>query len=433
MTTNQEDKKNDTLESQETSSSHDSSAMETPEPPITKRQLRWLATVAISLVLLFLSPNIIADYLTSRLLVLPSSLRHSSRKLKLPYRNIPILFRGEKNLLLQGWLFTSSHPNKRLLFYLHDLGADHEEGRDIIRYLLAYGFDVFAFDQRGHGLSEGKIALHPLYQSRDVGRAYRLLRKMYPRRWRQNYGMIGKGFGATAALLFAARDSHFRVMIAVNPLLDFPSYLELKLKKYPKLIRNLTIKRVKRAGHIDFFHSSPLNKTRYYRRLDTLFIYEKNFFIPPKDRNFCNKKGSLCQKMTYAAKKGRSWWRSLSKSQQLEVTYFLKRPLGLPAPKRARIPKWHSFRKTAHLRKRKIRRKSLHRRKKRSSKTNFLLKKVVPSALKIAGTLGAPSKLKLIPSKKSPTSRKARSSKKSPTSRKARSSKKSPTSRKVQP
>jgi fermentation-respiration switch protein FrsA (DUF1100 family) len=72
-------------------------------------------------------------------------------QLETPYEEV--FFKNEEGLALHGWFFVGKKD--RTLLYLHGNAGNIGDRVDKIRFLKGLGWNIFAFDYRGYGLSQG--------------------------------------------------------------------------------------------------------------------------------------------------------------------------------------------------------------------------------------------------------------------------------------
>jgi pimeloyl-ACP methyl ester carboxylesterase len=244
---------------------------------------------------------------------------------------VPLIFWGEGQTLLQGWLFAARPPiHRRLVLVLHDFARDQRDAYEIIRDLRNHGLCVFVYDQRGHGISQGKIGKQPQWLANDLRMAYQYIHRLYPNRWDRQTAVIGEGIGADAALLAAAREHYFQPVVAVNPMLDFKAALEQDLRAYPQWLIDLTTKRISLVAQINYNNSSPLQQSQRLSQT-RLYMLSPRTSEPNIHKQFCSKVGGLCQHAYLPVAQSLFWWHNLSSAQRDKLVVFVMQYLQIHA------------------------------------------------------------------------------------------------------
>jgi len=83
------------------------------------------------------------------------------------YENI--YFKSIDDLTLHGWLFPAQQEAKALILFLHGNAQNISTHSSAVHWLTKHQFDVFIFDYRGYGLSEGTPQLSMIMQ--DISKA----------------------------------------------------------------------------------------------------------------------------------------------------------------------------------------------------------------------------------------------------------------------
>jgi fermentation-respiration switch protein FrsA (DUF1100 family) len=113
--------------------------------------------------------------------------------LDLPFEDI--WFTSADSIRLHGWLIPASSP-KHLLLFCHGNAGNISHRLDNIRLLHNMGINVFIFDYRGYGRSQGHISEKGFYQDSEA--AYKVARK-----WAGQNGaklvVFGRSLGGIAA------------------------------------------------------------------------------------------------------------------------------------------------------------------------------------------------------------------------------------------
>lgn len=166
---------------------------------------------------------------------LPSSLGCEYEEVAFPSR--------VDGLRLRGW-FLPARPAEaaRSVILLHG----HERHRadptigilDLAAMLVDRGYNVLAFDMRGHGESAGDFKSFGFFETRDLlGAVDYLERRGGAGQW---IGVVGFSMGAATAILAAADEPRIRAVVADSCFADFRELLEEALPRYSGLPSPLT-------------------------------------------------------------------------------------------------------------------------------------------------------------------------------------------------
>jgi hypothetical protein len=130
-----------------------------------------------------------------------------------------VRFRGFDGTSLRGMLLASSRPYKGTVVFCHEFASDMYSCGRYARPLVEAGFNVFAFDFRGHGESSCGKRYRPLQwpsdkEMEDVLGACAYVESMLRSEGRAaEVGLFGISRGAGAALLAASTDPHVKAII----------------------------------------------------------------------------------------------------------------------------------------------------------------------------------------------------------------------------
>ena len=129
---------------------------------------------------------------------------------ELPHEDV--VFRSD-GLLLKGWLFHANGARRGLIVHLHGVADNRGSGVGIAQRFVPKGYDVFTYDSRAHGESEGEECRYGFYEKRDLSRALDAIRA-------EEAVLFGSSLGAAVALQAAAEDRRVRGVIAQSPFSD---------------------------------------------------------------------------------------------------------------------------------------------------------------------------------------------------------------------
>lgn len=129
---------------------------------------------------------------------------------KVPFDNFNVEGAG---IRLKGWWFHAEGTKRGTVVYLHGTADNRTSGIGIADHFLAKGFDVWAYDSRAHGESEGYECTYGYYEKRDLSRVLDLIEV-------QPIIVLGVSLGAAVALQTAADEPRIAGVVAVAPFSD---------------------------------------------------------------------------------------------------------------------------------------------------------------------------------------------------------------------
>lgn len=173
----------------------------------------WVLLAQRALLFALIIPYLAAVFLTYR----PKVILSGNPKANLGLSFAPVQFITRDNLTLAGWWFPAARKTdapdvdpdfpwgQHAVVLCHGIGSSKERGLILANYLVARGFNVLAFDFRGHGQSEGNFTSYGSRERYDVLAAVQWIKANHPEEARRIFG-IGVNTGA-AALVAAAADA----------------------------------------------------------------------------------------------------------------------------------------------------------------------------------------------------------------------------------
>lgn len=134
----------------------------------------------------------------------------------IPHENLS--FEGD-GVRLRGWRFPAQSARRGLLVYLHGFGDDRRGAVGIAQRFTPQGFEVIAYDSRGHGQSEGKDCTYGVFEKKDLSR-------VLDRETDGPVVLIGGSLGAAVALQCAADDRRVSLVVAIAAFSDLRTVVE---------------------------------------------------------------------------------------------------------------------------------------------------------------------------------------------------------------
>ena len=230
--------------------------------------------VSISIILFFVGPIILlqprrrtADFY--RNLGLPTT----PSELKLPYEEINVI--TADGLKLNSWLIKSPVLSKGTIIYLHGVADCKIDGIRHAKFWHDLHYNVFLYDARRHGDSDGKFCTYGFYEKHDV---ITIIDYLVSRSDLQlgKIGVFGTSMGAAVALQAAAIDHRITAVVAENSFATlrsiFDDYQQRMIKLPFHFLRNIVIIRSELMANFKASEVSPLDAVRHIS-IPILFIY----------------------------------------------------------------------------------------------------------------------------------------------------------------
>ncbi|MDO8445833.1 MAG: alpha/beta hydrolase [Deltaproteobacteria bacterium] len=79
-----------------------------------------------------------------------------------------VSFKAPDGVKLHGWFFKANSGSLGTILVMHGNAENISTHINSVLWLVKEGFDVFAFDYRGYGLSEGKTTVHGVHLDADA-------------------------------------------------------------------------------------------------------------------------------------------------------------------------------------------------------------------------------------------------------------------------
>jgi uncharacterized protein len=120
-----------------------------------------------------------------------------------------------EDFVLKGWWAKAQLPRRGLVVWLHGVGDNKDSAEGLVERWTKKGFDVAAYDSRGHGSSGGKLCTYGYFEKDDVKRVLDVLAKAGADADRTV--LMGFSMGAAIALQAAPLDGRVRAVAALAP------------------------------------------------------------------------------------------------------------------------------------------------------------------------------------------------------------------------
>jgi len=146
---------------------------------------------------------------------------------------------SSENLKLKGWFIDRNSDLTIIPLHGYTVSRwDEVYMKDIIKILAEEGFNVFAFDFRAHGESEGKHTTLGDKEIKDVMSAIDFLNEKYPEKC-MKIGIIGYSMGGAIALKIAALENRVACAVADSPFVSMEKTGPRGLKYFANLPKSL--------------------------------------------------------------------------------------------------------------------------------------------------------------------------------------------------
>lgn len=193
--------------------------------------------------------------------------------LGLTYEEINVI--TDEGMKLNSWLIKAPSPANGTLLYLHGVADCKIDGIRHAKLLHDHHYNVFLYDARRHGSSDGKFCTYGYYEKSDV---IKIIDYLVSRTDLSlgKIGIIGTSMGAAVALQAAALDNRIAAVIAENSFATLRSIFDDYQRRMIKLpfhfLRNLVIVRSELMANFKASEVSPLEAVRQIQ-IPILFIY----------------------------------------------------------------------------------------------------------------------------------------------------------------
>jgi pimeloyl-ACP methyl ester carboxylesterase len=201
----------------------------------------------------------------------------------LPFEHVTFTSRDGMKL---GGRLTGDQGRRPVVIFCAGLFGSMDGDTALLPAFYKAGFDVFQFDWRGHGISDGQRVSLGVHEVQDLTGAVDFLQA----RGFKRIGLLGFSMGAGVALRAAAQDSRIACVVADGPnrhLLHviqgaFRDKVGLPLRPFAWLVVKLIELRL---GGVSLNRASPLPVVGQIAPHSVLFIHGGNDpFVPPADQ-----------------------------------------------------------------------------------------------------------------------------------------------------
>ena len=232
-------------------------------------------------------------FISSATLVLffvgPTVLLHPRRRTEEFYRNLgqPVipsevgLQYDDFNVIvapgikLSSWFVKAEAPVRGTVIYLHGVADCKMDGIRFAKLLHEHHYNVFLYDSRRHGLSDGSYCTYGFHEKHDVSKIIDYLESRKDITL-GNVALFGTSMGAAVGIQASAIDKRIKGVIAENSFATlrtiFDDYQKRMIKLPFHFLRNIVIKRSEARAQFKANDVSPLDVVGEID-IPILFIY----------------------------------------------------------------------------------------------------------------------------------------------------------------
>lgn len=142
---------------------------------------------------------------------------------KLKYEYEEYLHNPEEGVIINALHIKAQDP-KGVIFYCHGNAGDLQRWGELVEYLIAYNYDVYIFDYRGFGKSDGHISEEAFYK--DAVFNYQYLKQFWDEK---NIIVYGRSLGTAAATKVASLNNPSQLILET----PFYSITDVASSRFP--------------------------------------------------------------------------------------------------------------------------------------------------------------------------------------------------------
>lgn len=239
-----------------------------------------LVYLLIGLAVVICLSLVISTVITSRHLQKVSS---SPKEYGISFEDVQ--FKTVDNLQLHGWWIPSAKSSRTIIF-LHGFNGSMDPDLKYAPRFIRAGFNVFMFDFRNHGRSEGKTTSLGALEVLDAEAAIQYVR----RRGSEKIGLLGFSMGGRVALLTAVRNNSIGAIISDGGPVRFSTAISegLKNKGIPLGLRQVFTVMIQLGASIrtgkNLFSNDPIRIKQGQLSVPTLLIHgERDTYTTQSD------------------------------------------------------------------------------------------------------------------------------------------------------
>jgi pimeloyl-ACP methyl ester carboxylesterase len=194
----------------------------------------------------------------------------------LPQENITIeTFDGLK---LSSWFVPQKKKSHGTIIYLHGVGDCKIAGVAFARFIYEKGFNIFLYDSRNHGESEGYYCTYGFYEKHDVSSVITYLQSRKDIKI-GNIGLFGTSMGAAVAIQAAAIDHRIAAVVSEGSFSTLRTIFVDYQKRFIKLpwhfLRNIALLQSQKMANFKARLVAPIEDVKRVH-VPILIVHGKN-------------------------------------------------------------------------------------------------------------------------------------------------------------
>lgn len=204
---------------------------------------------------------------------------------KLPFETVE--FTTSDGLILKGWFIPSVRDTPKTIIMCHGWGGNRGDLLQTTNFLHDAGFNLFYFDFRASGESQGAVSSVGYLEAKDFEAALEFLRQRKPET-EGHIGAYGTSMGGSVAIYSASRHPELRCVLvedafcSYNQVVGRWGWIKMSLPYYPLIPMILFFVRL-RLG-IDPETFSPIYKVDKISPRPVMFIHgDLDALVPVKE------------------------------------------------------------------------------------------------------------------------------------------------------
>jgi uncharacterized protein len=186
-----------------------------------------------------------------------------------------VMLKTHDGLLLSSWLVAQPKRAQGTVLYLHGVGDCKTAGVPLAKLFHDHGYNVFLYDSRRHGDSEGAYCTYGYYEKFDVSTAINYLHTRLGKKLGA-VAVFGTSMGAAIAIQAAAIDTRIKGVIAEASFTDLRTIsvdYQRRIIKLPwHFLRNVAMAKSQKFAKFKARDVSPLEDVARLR-IPILFIH----------------------------------------------------------------------------------------------------------------------------------------------------------------
>jgi fermentation-respiration switch protein FrsA (DUF1100 family) len=176
-----------------------------------------------------------------------------------------LILRTAEGISLSCWLIKAANRARGTVIYLHGVSECRIVGLPMAKKFYERGYNVFLYDSRRHGDSEGTYCTYGFYEKHDTST---IINYLFSRGDLNigRIGLFGASMGAAVAIQVAAIDKRVVAIVAESGFATLRTIFDDYQKRMIKLpwhyLRNIVIKRSEQLAHFRANSVSPLDSVK---------------------------------------------------------------------------------------------------------------------------------------------------------------------------